>query len=100
MDCVLKLYSESERDYHLIFGLIREETVAIHLHTSVIRHSLEAEKRNVNREHVLYKLMENYCPLTEKRTLSRIVGKSYLDSSVPLTHLEDGRMPWERNSAH
>ena len=97
---MLQLYSEEEKDYLFVSGLIHTDTVAIHRHTSVIRHSLEAEKRNVNRDHVLYKLMENYCPLTEGRTLRRMGGKSYLDSSVPLTHLEDGRMPWERNSVH
>ena len=93
LECPLKLYSSSESDFKFIQNLIEKDTVAMHTHSSILRHSTLAKLGKIDPNHVMYKLMKIYCPLTEEFTLRKRIGKSYLDFLAPMTS-RSKVMPW------
>ena len=60
----------------VVKGRIEPETFAIHYHNAVLRK--DEKLAYIEPEQPLYKLMEEYCPVTFKSVVSKNVGAKWL----------------------
>ena len=92
--CILSLYRTEPEDYKTVADTIVTSvpdprspypSVAMHTHSSMLRHTKHYTKGLIHPDHVLYSYMKKNCPMTEKYTLRERVGKSYMDTYEPMT---------------